>query len=100
MFREYSVSWLPTSKSTVFGKISVIDYHGLCSQDAGSVAKAALQASADAAGPYLLIEDGKFSDYRWKDGRWVLSKFTDAEGNTDWDKVIASESIADSLLCK
>lgn len=38
------------------------------------------------------IADGKFSDFRWIDGRWDFSQFADGQGNTDWDAVSCSLS--------
>jgi hypothetical protein len=35
----------------------------------------------------LQIKDGRFVDDRWISGRWDLSKFANAAGETDWDKV-------------
>jgi hypothetical protein len=35
----------------------------------------------------MQIVDGKFKDDRWINGRWDLSQFAGADGNTDWDKV-------------
>lgn len=57
-----------------------------CSQDAGSKALAAMKGSSK-AGTYMQIVDGVFQDDRWVDGRWVLSSFAGADGETDWDKV-------------
>jgi hypothetical protein len=37
--------------------------------------------------PTLQVVDGKFKDDRWINGRWDLSQFAGADGNTDWDKV-------------
>lgn len=41
-----------------------------------------------AEGTFLQLKDGRFVDDRWVGGRWVLSKFQDAKGETDWDAVI------------
>ncbi len=40
-----------------------------------------------AAATLLQIKDGRFVDDRWVGGRWDLSKFANAAGETDWDLV-------------
>ena len=37
----------------------------------------------------MQIVDGKFSDYRWKDGAWDLESesFKTKDGKKDWDLV-------------
>jgi hypothetical protein len=40
-----------------------------------------------ATGNYLQLRDGRFLDDRWVGGRWDLSKFAAANGETDWDAV-------------
>lgn len=49
-------------------------------------------------GPVLQLVDGRFSDYRWKNGRWDLSLFKAADGETDWDAVIDAEMARRKLL--
>jgi hypothetical protein len=49
------------------------------------VAKSAVLGSA-AADKVLQLEDGRFVDYRWTDGRWDLAKFASgAGGKMDWE---------------
>ena len=48
-------------------------------------------AEAAASGKYLQIVDGRFVDDRWAGGRWDMSKFANAAGETDWDKVRAHD---------
>jgi len=45
-------------------------------------------SGTSADGTFLQLKDGRFVDDRWVGGRWVLSKFNDAKGETDWDAVI------------
>lgn len=44
------------------------------------------------------VIDGKFSDPRWKEGRWVLESFRDPKGNMDWDAVITAEMTRRRML--
>ncbi|KAI7840742.1 hypothetical protein COHA_005557 [Chlorella ohadii] len=53
---------------------------------------------AQSTGPVLQLVDGRFSDYRWKNGRWDLSLFKGADGETDWDAVIDAEMARRKLL--
>eukprot|EP00884_Botryococcus_braunii_P015561 jgi/Botrbrau1/2689/Bobra.0203s0032.1 len=46
----------------------------------------------------MQIVDGYFKDYRWKNGRWDLSLFTDKDGKTNWDAVIDAEMARRALL--
>lgn len=55
-------------------------------QDAGSAARASLTGKA-AGKTVCSIVDGKFSDYRWKNGRWDYAEFQDGKGSTNWDAV-------------
>jgi hypothetical protein len=48
-----------------------------------------MMAGEATAGVFLQIRDGRFVDDRWEGGRWTLSKFANAAGETDWDKVRA-----------
>jgi len=64
-------------------------------KDAGAAAKAALLSSG---GTYLQVKDGRFIDDRWIGGRWDLSKFAGANGETDWDAVIDAEMARRKLL--
>lgn len=54
-------------------------------QDAGAVAKSTVLGAAEATQKVLQLEDGRFVDYRWTDGRWDLAKFSSAGGKMDWD---------------
>lgn len=59
-------------------------------QDAStSATSAALQKQK--VGPVITLTDGAFSDYRWEDGRWVLSYFTGLDNKVDWDSVSLTE---------
>lgn len=54
-----------------------------------------------AVGPVMQItDDGKFRDFRWTGGRWVLSHpaFKGANGEIDWDLVIDAEMARRKLL--
>ncbi|WP_289480300.1 hypothetical protein, partial [Klebsiella pneumoniae] len=52
-----------------------------------------------ASGAVLQMGDGRFSDYRWKGGRWDLSLFADPKtGETNWDAVIDAEMARRKLL--
>jgi len=53
---------------------------------------------AGSGGPVLQMVDGRFSDYRWKNGRWDLSLFKGTDGETDWDAVIDAEMARRKLL--
>ncbi|PRW20652.1 low molecular mass early light-induced [Chlorella sorokiniana] len=53
---------------------------------------------AQSTGPVLQLVEGRFSDYRWKNGRWDLSLFKGADGETDWDAVIDAEMARRKLL--
>lgn len=55
-------------------------------QDAGAKA-AAMAAGTTAGGTFLQLRDGRFVDDRWSNGRWDLSLFKNAAGETDWDAV-------------
>lgn len=55
------------------------------SQDAGAVAKSTVLGAAEATQKVLQLEDGRFVDYRWTDGRWDLAKFSSAGGKMDWE---------------
>jgi hypothetical protein len=41
-------------------------------------------------GTFLQLQDGRFVDDRWTGGRWDLSQFQNAAGETDWDAVSAA----------
>ncbi len=42
-------------------------------------------AKKDEERPMLLRKDGRFIDYRWQGGRWVLSEFANEKtGEMDW----------------
>jgi len=70
-------------------------------KDASDKFKAMAEGSSSADGPTMQItEDGKFRDYRWKNGRWDLSNsaFKGADGEMDWDLVIDAEMARRKLL--
>lgn len=70
-------------------------------KDASDKFKAMAEGASATSGPVMLItEDGKFRDFRWKDGRWVLtnSAFKGADGEIDWDLVIDAEMARRKLL--
>ncbi len=48
------------------------------------MAKAVVLGS-ETAQKMLQLEDGRFVDYRWTDGRWDLTKFASAGGKMDWE---------------
>lgn len=51
------------------------------------------------SGPVLQLVDNRFTDYRWKGGRWDLSLFKDPKsGETNWDTVIDAEMARRKLL--
>lgn len=66
-------------------------------KDAGAKA-AAMAAGTAAAGTFLQLKDGRFVDDRWVAGRWDLSMFKNAAGETDWDAVIDAEMARRKLL--
>ncbi|KIY96817.1 hypothetical protein MNEG_11147 [Monoraphidium neglectum] len=76
------------------GTLSGADAAG---KDAGERAKQMMAGEAK-AGEFLQIRDGRFVDDRWEGGRWNLSKFANAAGETDWDKVIDAEMARRKLL--
>lgn len=39
------------------------------------------------SGTFLQIQDGRFVDDRWTNGRWDLSQFLNSKGEQDWDAV-------------
>lgn len=47
-----------------------------------------MAAGTSPEGTFLQLKDGRFVDDRWVGGRWDLSKFRNAAGETDWDAVI------------
>lgn len=47
-----------------------------------------MAAGTSPEGTFLQLKDGRFVDDRWVGGRWDLSKFRNAAGETDWDLVI------------
>ena len=54
-------------------------------QDAGAIAKSTMLGAAEATQKVLQLEDGRFVDHRWIEGRWDLSKFASAGGKMDWE---------------
>lgn len=70
---------------------------GAAGKDAGAKA-AAMAAGSAISGTYLQLQDGRFVDDRWVGGRWDLSKFRNAAGETDWDAVIDAEMARRKLL--
>ncbi|GBF97569.1 hypothetical protein Rsub_10170 [Raphidocelis subcapitata] len=67
-------------------------------KDAGDRAKQMLSGGEVVGGSYLQIKDGRFVDDRWVNGRWDLSTFANAAGETDWDAVIDAEMARRKLL--
>lgn len=70
-------------------------------KDASDKFKAMAEGRNDNSGPVMQItEDGKFRDFRWKNGRWDLSSplFKQANGEQDWDAVIDAEMARRKLL--
>lgn len=70
-------------------------------KDASDKFKAMAEGRNDLSGPVMQItEDGKFRDFRWKNGRWDLSSplFKQASGEQDWDAVIDAEMARRKLL--
>jgi hypothetical protein len=65
-------------------------------KDAG--AKAAAMVGGSTQGTFLQLQDGRFVDDRWTGGRWDLSQFQNAAGETDWDAVIDAEMARRKLL--
>lgn len=52
---------------------------------------------AEAPKTVLQLQDGRFVDHRWENGRWTLSKFANpATGEMDWP---AWNSVRLSILC-
>ncbi|KAF6255183.1 low molecular mass early light-induced protein [Scenedesmus sp. NREL 46B-D3] len=65
----------------------------------GTLSGAAAAGKVRAAtGNYLQLRDGRFIDDRWVGGRWDLSRFANAAGETDWDAVIDAEMARRRLL--
>jgi len=67
-------------------------------KDANPLAKAKVQGVPVEQKTVMQIVDGRFKDDRWIDGRWDLSQFAGADGNTDWDRVIDAEIARRKLL--
>ncbi|KAG7669087.1 hypothetical protein Ndes2526B_g00812 [Nannochloris sp. 'desiccata'] len=70
-------------------------------KDASDKFKAMAEGAKSAVGPVMMItEDGKFRDFRWKNGRWDFSLpvFKLADGEMDWDAVIDAEMARRKLL--
>lgn len=45
-------------------------------------------------------KDGRFIDYRWQEGRWVLSEFANQEtGQMDWPAWNAVSTTSPSYAC-
>ncbi|KAI8467433.1 MAG: low molecular mass early light-induced protein [Monoraphidium minutum] len=76
------------------GTLSGADAAG---KDAGDRAKQMMAGEAKESA-LLQIRDGRFVDDRWVGGRWDMSKFANAAGETDWDKVIDAEMARRKLL--
>eukprot|EP00468_Gymnochlora_sp_CCMP2014_P003618 CAMPEP_0167753690 /NCGR_PEP_ID=MMETSP0110_2-20121227/7858_1 /TAXON_ID=629695 /ORGANISM="Gymnochlora sp., Strain CCMP2014" /LENGTH=178 /DNA_ID=CAMNT_0007639493 /DNA_START=219 /DNA_END=755 /DNA_ORIENTATION=- len=51
----------------------------------------AMRADAGLPGKVMCVEDGKFVDYRWKEGTWDTQQFQTSEGKVDWDAIIDAE---------
>ncbi|KAK9814065.1 hypothetical protein WJX72_000206 [[Myrmecia] bisecta] len=71
-------------------------------KDAADSTKLAASPALVSTGPVLtLTEDGKFSDYRWSNGRWDMTKFQNGAGLMDWEsweKVMDAEMGRRKLL--
>ncbi|PSC74627.1 low molecular mass early light-induced [Micractinium conductrix] len=67
-------------------------------KDASDKFKAAAEGASSTSGPVLQMVEGRFSDFRWKGGRWDLSLFKGADGETDWDAVIDVEMARRKML--
>lgn len=68
-------------------------------KDASDKFKAKAEGSDTTGGPIMQITaEGNFRDFRWKSGRWDLSKFADGKGGTNWDAVIDVEIARRKLL--
>ncbi|GAB5370828.1 hypothetical protein AAMO2058_001526800 [Amorphochlora amoebiformis] len=52
--------------------------------------RARMVSRAEIPGPMMSIKDGKFDDYRWKEGTWNIEEFQ-KEGKTNWDAIIDAE---------
>lgn len=81
-------------------KLSPLERGGTLTGDkaAGKDAGAAALSGGKKAGMVMKIIDDVFVDYRWVDGRWDYSQFTNAEGKVDWDVVIDCEIARRKLL--
>eukprot|EP00877_Chromochloris_zofingiensis_P014324 jgi/Chrzof1/9145/Cz03g37170.t1 len=66
-------------------------------KDAGTKAKQMVAGSVQ-SGTFLQIQDGRFVDDRWTNGRWDLSQFLNSKGEQDWDAVIDAEVARRKLL--
>uniref|UniRef100_A0A7S2X9E7 Uncharacterized protein n=1 Tax=Lotharella oceanica TaxID=641309 RepID=A0A7S2X9E7_9EUKA len=53
--------------------------------------RVSLISRAEAEGPIMSVQDGKFADYRWKEGTWDTTKFQTEDGKVNWDAVIDAE---------
>jgi len=53
--------------------------------------RVSLISRAEADGPVMSVQDGKFADYRWKEGTWDTTKFQTEDGKVNWDAVIDAE---------
>jgi len=63
-------------------------------KDASPAVKASVIVPDGVRKEKLQIVDGRFVDYRWREGRWVLSEFASPGGVMDydaWEKVIDAE---------
>ncbi|KAL6773965.1 LIL3 [Auxenochlorella protothecoides x Auxenochlorella symbiontica] len=58
----------------------------------------AMAAGESTASLQPQVVDGKFTEPRWKEGRWVLESFRDSKGNMDWDAVITAEMTRRRML--
>ena len=56
--------------------------------------------AAEATQKVLALEDGRFVDYRWTEGRWDLAKFSSAGGKMDWDAWNKARLACTGFYCK
>jgi len=70
-------------------------------KDASDKFKAMAEGKQESGPVMMITEDGKFRDFRWKNGRWDLTSptFKAANGiDMDWDAVIDAEMARRKLL--
>lgn len=103
------LKWLTFSHNTAFlsprqdRKASPLQRGGTLQGEAAAGKDAsdkfkAMAAGESAASLQPQVVDGKFTEPRWKEGRWVLESFRDSKGNMDWDAVITAEMTRRRML--